>query len=396
MDKLFVEDLDLASKSVLVRVDFNVPLDENGRITEDVRIRESLATIEYIIQRGGRAILMSHLGRPKGQVVEEMRLTPVGERLSELLGKRVIKTDDCVGSEVEELVVRMKDGDVVLLENLRFHEEEEKNDETFARNLSSFADIYINDAFGSAHRAHASTSGVAKFIESCAAGYLMNKEIDYLGRAVEDPVRPFVAILGGIKVSGKIDVIQNLLNKVDKLIIGGGMTYTFFKAQGLEIGESIVEEDKVELAKDIMDQAKDKLMLAVDCVVADRFSNDAKTMVIKKDGFPPNWEGMDLGPETVKLFTAALDGVGTVVWNGPMGVFEMDRFAVGTNAIAKALASATEKGAITVIGGGDSAAAISKAKLTDKMTHVSTGGGASLEFLEGKTLPGVEALTDKK
>jgi len=395
MDKLFIEDLDLKGKRVLVRVDFNVPLDKNLKITEDVRIRESLPTIKYTMNKGGRGILMSHLGRPDGKVVEEMRLTPVADRLSELLGKKVIKADDCVGPKVEEIVSKMKDSDVLLLENLRFHKEEEKNDEAFAKSLASLGDIYINDAFGTAHRAHASTAGVAKFIKQCAAGYLMKKEIDYLGRAVENPLRPFVAILGGSKISGKIDVIGNLLGRVDSLLIGGGMMFTFFKAQGLEIGKSLLEADKIDLAKKTMDQAKGKLILPVDCVVADKFDNSAKTKVVKKDALPPDWQGMDIGPETIKLFTDTLKGAKTVVWNGPLGVFEMDNFAVGTNAIAKALASATGRGAITVVGGGDSAAAISKANLTSKITHVSTGGGASLEYLEGKALPGIAVLTDK-
>ncbi len=399
MNKLSIDSLDLKGKRVLVRVDFNVPLDENQKITDDRRITASLPTIKKIIKDGGKAILMSHLGRPKGKVKSEFSLKPAAEKLSELLGQQVKLAPDCIGDEVKKMADDMKNGDVILLENLRFHSEEEKNDTEFAKKLASLGDIYMNDAFGTAHRAHASTEGVTHFINTCAAGYLMQKELDYLGSALSSPKRPYCAILGGAKISGKIDVIMNLFDKVDTLIIGGGMAFTFFKAQGLEIGKSLLEEEKVELAKEVLkkaDNTKIMFLLPVDIVAASEFKNDSPSETVKAGKIPEDKMGLDIGDETIKLFSDELLKSKTIVWNGPMGVFEMDNFAKGTFAIAKALAEATANGAVTVIGGGDSAAAITKAGLDDKVSHVSTGGGASLEFLEGKTLPGVEALSDSK
>lgn len=397
MKKLSIDNVDLKNKRVLVRVDFNVPLDENLQITDDIRITSSLSTIKKIISEGGKAILMSHLGRPKGKVNLKYSLKPVAERLSKLLAKEVNLAPDCVGEEVKSLVDKMNSSNVILLENLRFHEEEEKNDEAFAKKLSELGDVYINDAFGSAHRAHASTEGVTKYIKICAAGYLMQKELDYLGNAIANPQRPFAAILGGAKISGKIDVISNLLGKVDKLLIGGGMAFTFLKAQGKEIGKSLLEAEKIDLAKEVLEKAKNskvKFLLPIDFIVADEFKNESPSKVVKADTIPSDKMGLDIGPDTIKLFKQELENSKTIVWNGPMGVFEMDNFAKGTFAIAQVLADATSKSAVTIIGGGDSAAAISKAGLEDKVSHVSTGGGASLEFLEGKVLPGVEALTN--
>lgn len=397
MNKLTIDKVDLKSKRVLVRVDFNVPLDENLNITDDTRIVESLPTIKKIIAEGGKAILMSHLGRPKGGPNPKYSLKPTAKRLSELLGKEVKLAPDCIGEEVKSMVNQMQNGDVLILENVRFHPEEEKNDPEFAKQLAALADVYINDAFGSAHRAHASTEGVTKYIKICAAGYLMQKELEYLGTAVTNPKRPYTAILGGAKISGKIDVINNLLDKVDTLIIGGGMAFTFFKAQGKEIGKSLLEEEKIELAKEVLEKVKTsgvKFLLPVDVIVASEFKNDSPTSIVNVDSIPSDKMGLDIGPETVKFFRDEILKSQTVVWNGPMGVFEFDNFAKGTFAIAEALAEATSKGAITVIGGGDSAAAIAKAGLKDKVSHVSTGGGASLEFLEGKILPGVAALND--
>ena len=397
MNKLSIDNVDLINKRVLVRVDFNVPLDEKLNITNDIRIVESLPTIKKIISSGGKAILMSHLGRPKGERKPEFSLKPAAKRLSELLGKEVNLAPDCIGSDVEKMVNEMKPGDVILLENLRFHKQEEKNDPEFAKKLAKLGDVYINDAFGSAHRAHASTEGVTKFIKTCAAGYLMQKELDYLGKALANPKRPYCAILGGAKISGKIDVIKNLLDKVDSLIVGGGMAFTFFKAEGKEIGKSLLEVEKLDLAKDLLQNLKSskiKFLLPVDVVVADEFKNESPSKVVSVDNIPPDKMGLDIGPETIKLFSDELMKSKTIVWNGPMGVFEMDNFAKGTFEIAQVLAKATSGGAVTVIGGGDSAAAISKAGLDKKVSHVSTGGGASLEFLEGKVLPGVAALTD--
>ena len=397
MKKLSINDLNLKDKKVLVRVDFNVPLDENLKVTDDIRIVSSLPTIKKIISDGGKAILMSHLGRPKGKVNPKYSLKPAAEKLGELLGKEVTLVPDCIGGEVKQIVDNMKVGDVVLLENLRFHEEEEKNDPGFAKQLSEFGEVYINDAFGSAHRAHASTEGVTKYIDKCAAGYLMQKELEYLGSAVSSPAKPYCAILGGAKISGKIDVINNLLDKVDSMLIGGGMAFTFFKAQGKEIGKSLLEEEKLELAKELLEKVKGmnvKFLLPVDIVVADEFKNESPSEAVSVDNVASGKMGLDIGPETVKLFKDEIMKSKTIVWNGPMGVFEMPNFAEGTFEIAKALAEATSNGAVTVVGGGDSSAAISKAGLEDKVSHVSTGGGASLEFLEGKTLPGVAALTD--
>jgi phosphoglycerate kinase len=397
MKKLSINDLNLKDKKVLVRVDFNVPLDENLKVTDDIRIVSSLPTIKKIISDGGKAILMSHLGRPKGKVNPKYSLKPAAEKLGELLGKEVTLVPDCIGGGVKQIVDNMKVGDVVLLENLRFHEEEEKNDPGFAKQLSEFGEVYINDAFGSAHRAHASTEGVTKYIDKCAAGYLMQKELEYLGSAVSSPAEPYCAILGGAKISGKIDVINNLLDKVDSMLIGGGMAFTFFKAQGKEIGKSLLEEEKLELAKELLEKVKGvnvKFLLPVDIVVADEFKNESPSEAVSVDNVASGKMGLDIGPETVKLFKDEIMKSKTIVWNGPMGVFEMPNFAEGTFEIAKALAEATSNGAVTVVGGGDSSAAISKAGLEDKVSHVSTGGGASLEFLEGKTLPGVAALTD--
>lgn len=397
MNKLSIDKLDLKDRRVLVRVDFNVPLDENQRVTDDRRITASLPTIKKIIEDGGKAILMSHLGRPKGKVKPEFSLKPAAETLSGLLGQQVKLAPDCVGDNVKKMVNAMHNGEVILLENLRFHPEEEKNDSDFAKQLAELGDVYVNDAFGTAHRAHASTEGVTHFIKTCAAGYLMQKELDYLGSALGDPERPYCAILGGAKISGKIDVIMNLFDKVNTLIIGGGMAFTFFKAQGKEIGKSLLEDEKVGLAKEVLEKAqkaKIKFLLPVDVVVAPEFKNDSPSETVKIDDIPADKMGLDIGNETIKLFSNEILRSNTIVWNGPMGVFEMDNFAKGTFSVAQVLAEATSKGAVTVIGGGDSAAAITKAGLDDKVSHVSTGGGASLEFLEGKTLPGVDALSD--
>jgi len=397
MNKLSIDKVELKNKKVLVRVDFNVPLDENLKITDDIRIVSSLATINKIIAEGGKVILMSHLGRPKGKVNPKFSLKPVAKRLGELLKKDVKFAPDCIGKKVEEMVNALYPTDVILLENLRFHEEEEKNDPGFAEKLAALGDVYINDAFGSAHRAHASTEGITKFVKISAAGYLMNKELDYLGNAVSNPKRPYCAIIGGAKISGKIDVINNLLDKVDTMIIGGGMAFTFFKAQGKEIGKSLLEAEKVDLAKELLEKVKNsgvKFLLPTDVVVADEFKNESPAETVKIDNIPSKKMGLDIGPETIKLFNSEIHKSKMIVWNGPMGVFEMDNFAKGTFAIADELADATANGAVTIIGGGDSAAAINKAGLEDKVSHVSTGGGASLEFLEGKILPGVAALND--
>lgn len=397
MQKLTVDDIALKSRRVLVRVDFNVPM-ENGRVTDDKRIVESLPTIKRILEAGGRAILMSHLGRPKGKPAPEFSLKPIAAILSRLLGRPIPFASDCVGERVKQMVGELHDGGCLLLENLRFHKEEEENDRNFARELASMGDVYVNDAFGSAHRAHASTEGVTHFLRPAVAGYLMRKEIDFLSRATSNPERPYLAILGGAKISGKIDVIQNLMHKVDSLIVGGGMAFTFFKAQGLQVGNSLLEVDKLDLAKKILEEVSRRnvrFLLPVDCVVADRLDNAANRKTVPVKAIQPGWSGLDIGPESVKLFTDAINDARTVVWNGPMGVFEMESFAQGTLAIARALADVTMKGATTIVGGGDSAAAIAKAGLEKAVSHVSTGGGASLEFLEGKILPGVAALADK-
>jgi len=397
MAKLFIEDIAVKDKKVLVRVDFNVPLDENRNITNDKRIVAAMPTIQYLVDNGAKVILMSHLGRPKGERKPEFSLKPVANDLAKRL-PNVIFAEDCIGDSVKEMVDSLKGGDVLLLENLRYYTEETKNDPAFAAKLAALADVYVNDAFGTAHRAHASTAGVTDHIEQCASGYLLKKEIDFLGGAVENPARPFVAILGGAKISGKIDVITHLLDKVDTLIVGGGMAYTFFKSMGYEIGKSLLEEDKIGVAGEILESARAKgknFLLPVDCVTVTEFNNDAEQQIVDVNSIPAEREGVDIGPKTIEKFSAALQNAKTVVWNGPMGVFEMDSFAKGTNAIAQALAAATQNGATTIIGGGDSASAIAKAGLADKMSHISTGGGASLEFLEGKVLPGVAALSEK-
>ncbi|NLC46798.1 MAG: phosphoglycerate kinase [Firmicutes bacterium] len=392
--KLGLKDLDVKGKRVFVRADFNVPLD-GDRITDDTRIRSALPTIQYLLENDAKVILASHLGRPKGKVVEKYSLAPVAKHLSELLGRDVVKADDCIGPAVQELALKLQPGEVLLLENLRFHAEEEKNDPAFAKELASLAEVYVNDAFGTAHRAHASTAGIAAYLPA-AAGFLLEKELKFLGEALENPQRPFVAILGGAKVSDKIGVIQNLLGKVDKLLIGGGMSYTFLKARGLEIGKSLLEADKMDLARQLEEEAKARgveLLLPVDVVVADEFSETANRKAVSVEEIPADWEGMDIGPKTIELFQKALAGAKTVVWNGPLGVFEMEPFSTGTKAIAEALANLTD--ATTIIGGGDSAAAVEQLGYADKITHISTGGGASLEFLEGKELPGVAALTSR-
>jgi len=398
MNKLTVEDLALQGKRILMRVDFNVPL-EGGKVANDKRIRAALPTIKYIVKNGGKLILMSHLGRPKGQRVPEMSLKPCVAVLSELLGKDVAFVDDCIGGAVEDAVNKLGDGDLLLLENLRYYQAETDNEPGFAERLAKHGDLYVNDAFGTAHRAHASTEGVTHFFDQCAAGYLMMKELDYLGNVMENPARPFVAILGGAKISGKIDVLTHLLPKVDRVIIGGGMAYTFFKAQGLEIGKSLLEADKVDYARDILTQGGDKIVLPVDCQVTDFFDFDARKIgelkQVDPDAIPADWEGLDIGGKSIEKFRSVLSAAKTVVWNGPMGVFEIPETAKGTYAIADLLADVTAGGATTVIGGGDSASAVDKAGVADKVSHVSTGGGASLEFMEGKTLPGVAALTDK-
>lgn len=398
MNKMTIRDAELHGKRALVRVDFNVPLDEKYQITDATRIEASLPTIRALIGSGASVILMSHLGRPKGKVNPAFSLRPAAVRLGELLGRDVAFATDCIGADVAAQAAVLKPGDILLLENLRFYAEEEANDEGFARRLAALGDIYVNDAFGSAHRAHASTEGVTHFLYPALAGLLMEKEIDYLGRAVGNPERPYIAILGGAKISGKIDIISNLLKKVDTLLIGGGMMFTFLKAQGMEIGKSLLEEDKIDLAREVLREAEandKRLLLPVDTVVGKQFDNETEASIVPVTEIPPNTMGLDIGPESIAIFSEAIAGAKTIVWNGPMGVFEMPNFARGTFAVAEALVAATMTGAVTVIGGGDSAAAINQAGLENNVSHVSTGGGASLEFLEGKTLPGVAALTDR-
>ncbi|SFA89586.1 phosphoglycerate kinase [Lentibacillus halodurans] len=393
MNKKTLQDLDVNGKKVFCRVDFNVPM-KNGEVTDDTRIRAALPTIEHLLEKGAVVILASHLGRPKGEVIEELRLDPVAERLSDLLGKEVVKTDTVYGKEVNEALSQVSNGDVVLIENVRFDPGEEKNDPSLIQAFADMADLYINDAFGTAHRAHASTTGVAEKLPA-ATGFLMEKEIEVLGKALENPDRPFTAIIGGAKVKDKINVIDHLLDKVDNLIIGGGLAYTFVKAQGYEIGKSLLEEDKIELAKDFMQKAQDKgvrFVMPEDVVVADDFSEEANTKIVDIEEIPADWEALDIGPATREKYNQIVKDSKLVIWNGPMGVFEYNAFAGGTRAVAESLAG-TE--GYTVIGGGDSAAAVEKLGFADDMDHVSTGGGASLEFMEGKVLPGVKALDDK-
>jgi len=393
-NKKTIEDIELNGKKVLVRCDFNVPLDENRNITDDTRITAALPTIRYLLSKQAAVILCSHLGRPKGEFNAKYSLAPVAARLTELLGQEVKLAKDVIGPDADALTSSLKPGEVMLLENVRFHKEEEKNDPEFAKKLASYAEVYVNDAFGTAHRAHASTAGVADYLPA-VCGYLINKEISIMGKALDDPKRPFVAILGGAKVSDKIGVINNLLEKVDTLIVGGGMAYTFVKAMGGSIGKSLCEDDKLDYAREMLEKAKARgvnFLLPVDNVAAKEFAADAEAFTVKTDEIPDDLMGLDIGPETVDMFSEAIKNAGTVVWNGPMGVFEFDRFANGTRAIAKAVA---ESNSVSIIGGGDSAAAIQQLGFADKMTHISTGGGASLEFLEGLELPGIACLMDK-
>jgi len=404
MKKLTIRDLDLAHKHVFMRVDFNVPLSDDGReITDDTRIRETLPTLEYALRHKAKLILASHLGRPKGKPNPKYSMRPIVDRLRMLLDHHlgeqvnVAFSPDCVGELATELSRQLESGQVLLLENLRFHAEEEANDPKFAAELASLCEIYIDDAFGSAHRAHASTEGITHFVKTSVAGLLMEKELTYMGKALDEPAKPFVAILGGAKVSDKIEVIDNLLTKVDAILIGGGMAYTFLKAKGQQTGKSLLEADKVDVAKEALDKAEAKgvrFLLPIDHVLGDKFAPDAKTQIFEGDGpFPADWMGLDIGPKTVELFSKEIADASTIVWNGPMGVFEMPAFAVGTTKVAKAVAA--NQDAVSIVGGGDSVSAVKKAGVDEKITHISTGGGASLEFLEGKKLPGVEALTDK-
>ncbi|MBC8571390.1 phosphoglycerate kinase [Zongyangia hominis] len=393
LNKKSIEDIDVAGKKVLARCDFNVPL-KDGVITNDKRIVAALPTIKYLLDHNAKLILCSHLGRPKGEFKPEFSLAPVAKRLSELLGKDVKMAKDVIGPDAKKLASELGDGEVMLLENVRYHAEETKNDPAFAKELASMAEIYVNDAFGACHRAHASTAGVAAYLPA-VCGYLMQKEINFIGGALADPKRPFVAILGGAKVSDKIGVITNLLDKVDTLIIGGGMAYTFMKAQGHPIGDSICEDDKLDLARQIMEDAKKKgvnLILPIDNNTGDKFDENCNEKVVNSDDIPDGWMGMDIGPKSIEAFCNAIKGAGTVIWNGPMGVFEFAKFAEGTLSVAKAVA---DSGAVSIIGGGDSVAAVTKLGFADKMSHISTGGGASLEFMEGKVLPGIDCLNDK-
>ena len=390
MNKKTIRDIDVEGKHVLVRVDFNVPLSE-GKVADDTRIRAALPTIRYLLDRDASVVLCSHLGRPKGEVVDDLKMDPVADRLAELLDRPVTKLDDCIGPEVEAAAQAAKPGDLLLLENTRFHPEEKQNDPAFAAKLASLADLYVNDAFGSAHRAHASTEGVAHHLPA-VAGFLMEKELEFLGNALASPERPYVAILGGAKISDKIGVVENLLGQVDTLLIGGGMANTFLKADGYDVAESLVEDESLHTARDLIERAGDKLVLPVDVTVADRFDAEAFSQVVTVAQVPPRWRILDIGPRTLELFQERLEDAKTVVWNGPMGVFELPKFAQGTEAVARMLAALPD--ATTIIGGGDSAAAVKRTGLADEMSHISTGGGASLEFLEGKTLPGVAALSD--
>ena len=396
MNKKTIRDVNVEGKRVFVRCDFNVPLDENGKITDENRIQGALPTIKYLLDHGAKVVLASHLGRPKNGPEAKFSLKPVAERLNQLLGGKVTMANDVIGEDAQKKVAALKNGEAVLLENVRFNKEEEKNDPEFAKKLASFADIFVNDAFGTAHRAHASTEGISHFVKTSVAGFLIEKELEVMGGALADPKRPFVAILGGAKVSDKIGVINNLLEKVDKLLIGGAMAYTFIVAKGGKVGMSKLEADKVDLAKELLEKAKAKgveLYLPVDTVIAQEFKADAESKVCETMAIPDGWEGLDIGPKTAELFAGVIKTAKTVIWNGPMGVFEFPKFAVGTKAVAQALADNPE--AITIIGGGDSAAAIEQLGYADKVTHISTGGGASLEFLEGKVLPGIACLNDK-
>lgn len=395
MNKKTIRDIDLKGKKVLVRCDFNVPLDENRTITDNRRIVGALPTIQYLLEQNCKVILCSHLGRPKGEVKKEFSLAPVAKELSKLLNKEVKLAEDIVGESAKELTSNMNNGEIVLLENVRFDKREEKNEEELSKELASLAEVYVNDAFGTAHRAHSSTTGVANYLPA-VSGFLIEKELEFMGGALQNPQRPFVAILGGAKVSDKIAVIENLLDKVDKILIGGGMAYTFLKAQGHKIGKSICEEDKLDLAKELLRKAEEKkvaIVLPVDSHITTDYSNDTEDKFVHSQEIPDGWEGLDIGPDTIKLFTEELEGAKTVIWNGPLGVCEFEKYAKGTEGIAKAIA---QTGAISIVGGGDSAAAIEKLGLADKFSHISTGGGASLEFLEGKKLPGIEALLNKE
>ncbi|MCP4633890.1 MAG: phosphoglycerate kinase [candidate division Zixibacteria bacterium] len=399
-NKLTIDDIELKGKRALIRVDFNVPLNADGEVADDTRLRATLPTVKKVLDSGGKAVLMSHLGRPKGQKKPEFSLRPVAQSFGKLLGKNVSFVEDCIGEEAQKAANSLSNGECLLLENLRFYPGETDNDSGFAGSLAKLGDIYVNDAFGSAHRAHASTAGVPSIIKPAVAGYLMMKELDYLGNAIADPKKPFVAILGGAKISGKIDVIKSLMPKVDRILVGGGMTYTFFKALGYKIGNSLLEEDRIEMAASLIELAKTsecELILPVDSVIAKDINagnDEVKTAPDKE--IPDGWLGVDIGPDTLRLFKDKLSDAKTVVWNGPMGIFEKEPFARGTFELASELANISDKGAVTIIGGGDSASAVKKAGVADRVTHISTGGGASLEFLEGKELPGVVALTDKQ
>lgn len=393
LKKKSIKDIDVSGKRVLVRVDFNVPLDKRLNITDDTRLKASLPTIKYLLKRNSKVILISHLGRPKGKIKDNLRMNPVARRLEELLKRKVLKADDCIGEEVKTTIKGLKKGELLLLENVRFYKEEEENNPSFARSLSSLADIYVNDAFGTAHRAHASTVGVTKFLPALA-GLLVQKELEIMGKALTRPKRPFLAILGGAKVSDKLGVIKNLESKADSLLIGGGMAYTFLKAKGFEVGKSLLEVGKLNLARELMEEAKDKRIifeLPDDTVIANRFAEDAQTKIVETSAIPPGWMGLDIGPKTRERFKQVISQAKTIFWNGPLGVFEMEPFAQGTKDIAQALA---ESKATTIIGGGDLAAAVEQMGLTSQMTHISTGGGASLEFMEGKDLPGIAALSN--
>lgn len=397
MAKKTIQDVDVSGKKVMMRVDFNVPV-ENGIITDDNRIIEALPSINYVLENGGLVILMSHFGRPKSADDKEFSLQIVADYLATKVRTKVHFADDCIGEAAESVIAAAKFGEIVLLENVRFHKGETKNDIEFSKSLASLGDLFINDAFGSSHRAHSSVAGITEFLQPAAAGFLLEKEIRYLSDSVNAPKRPFVAVLGGAKVSDKIPVIENLINKVDTIIVGGGMTYTFYKAKGLPIGNSLLEEDRVELAASLMKTASEKgvnLLLPIDSVVSQQFSNDAPFKTVDEDGIEDGWLALDIGPKSSELFSKTISEAGTVIWNGPMGVFEMENFSKGTFAVAQALADATAKGTISIIGGGDSAAAIKKAGLDQSVTHVSTGGGASLEYLEGKELPGIASITEK-